>query len=68
MNAREHLADLCAQHTGQRHRDALDGGHLDPELAKRGRHLRADEAEPHHHRATRPLSSGANAVTLLDGA
>src|SRR5262249_25279674 len=59
---------LFADHAGQRHARALDGGHLDSELAQRGRHLGADESEPHRDRAAPPLDDGADAVAILDRA
>ena len=34
MDVREHRADLFAEDAGQWHADALDGRHLDPELAQ----------------------------------
>ena len=68
MDVGEHLADLVADDAGQRHTSALDGHHLDPELAQRRRHLRADEAESHHHRAASARDGGADAIAILDGA
>ena len=68
MDASQHAPDLLAQNARQRHAGALDGGHLDAELAERGRDLGADEAEPHHDRATSGPDDGADAVAVLDRA
>src|SRR5438132_3900305 len=68
MNLPKRLTNLVAEHAGQWHAGALDGGDRDPELGQRGRHLGADEAEPYHDGTTGPRGGGANAVTVLDGA
>ena len=65
MDIREHLPHLFANNASQWHARALDGGHLDAELAKRGRHLGADETEPHDDGATSSPHLGA--VSLASG-
>src|SRR6185436_10513664 len=67
VNTRQNLTDLLADNADQRHAPTLDGGHLDAELAQRGRHLGADESEAHHDHAPAPPDGGADPVAILDG-
>ncbi|CNV14591.1 Uncharacterised protein [Mycobacterium tuberculosis] len=49
MEPRHQLADLLAQHRGQRRRLRLNQHHIHTETAQTGSHLAADETGPHHH-------------------
>src|SRR5262249_61152165 len=66
MNVREHLPDLVAEHAREGQPRGVDGDDLHTELAQRGRHLRADEAEADHDRAAAARGRRADAITVLD--
>ena len=67
VNAGHYLADLIAEHGRQRRRTVEHRGHLDTQLAKRGRHLGPDEAHPHDDRARPRLGNLADRLTLRLG-